>query len=594
MRSRRLVAALVFAITYTPPAVAQRGGGAPPTPPTHGNVMIPMRDGIKLGADVYLPQGSGPFPVLLTLTPYGKSGSGRGAGANLARGYAVVAVDSRGLRTSEGKWEPYIHEGRDGYDIQQWVAKQPWSNGKIGMFGTSYPAYTQVAPAQYRQPNVKALVPVSAQSDNYGSVWSSDGILHLAFAPTWAARQEAIALKQPDPVADWTKIAWTLPLKSIPAMTGAIRSQFLADVITHESHDAFWKAMSLRDKYGEMDVPALHVTGWYDDLSAETQTNFIGMSAKSRSEHARKWQRLLIGPWGHGVPRISDSGFVYGDVDFGKDVRIDFPAMQARWFDYHLKGVENGLDKEAPVKIFVMGANKWRDEREWPIARARPTRYYLHSKGFANTRFGDGVLSTEAPRDEPADKYRYDPRNPVPTYGGHGCCDYAFAAMGPLDQRVNQQRPDVLVYTTPVLTEDTEVSGIVEAQILFTADVPDTDFFVTLSDVFPDGKAIAITGGQARARFRKSQERATPLVPGQQDSVTVRLWGTSNQFKKGHRIRIHITSSNFPRYARNLNSGKPAADETEADIRVANLTIHHTGARASSIVLPIVPAVVTP
>jgi putative CocE/NonD family hydrolase len=584
---RRLALALVVATTAT----AQRGGGGATA--TQSNVMIPRRDGVNLAADVYLPPGTGPFPVLLTITPYGKAGAGRGSAANVARGYAVVAVDSRGLRASQGTWEPYVHEARDGYDIQQWAAKQPWSNGKIGMFGTSYPAYTQVAPAQFRHPAVKALVPVSAQSDNYGSVWSSDGILHLAFSPVWAMQQEAIATKQPNAVVDWMKVVWTLPLKNIPEMTG-IRSQFLADVIAHESHDAFWKAMSVRDKYGEMDVPALHVTGWYDDLSQETQTNFIGMRMGSRTENARKWQRLLIGPWGHGVPRISDSGFVFGDVDFGKDVKIDFQATQARWFDYHLKGIDNGVDKELPVKIFVMGANKWRDEQEWPIARAKPTRYYLHSKGQANTRFGDGVLSTDAPTNEPPDRFRYDPRNPVPTYGGHGCCDYQFAAMGPLDQRVNQQRADVLVYSTPPLTEDTEVSGVVEAQLVFSTDVTDTDFFVTLSDVYPDGKAIDITEGQMRARFRESQEKPSLLTPNKEYTVTVKLWGTSNLFKKGHRIRVHVTSSNFPRYARNLNSGKAAAEETDADIRVATHTIYHSAGKSSAIVLPIVPNIQTP
>src|SRR4051812_2469452 len=519
-----------------PTAFAQRGG-APATPPTQANVMVSMRDGVQLGADVYLPPGQGPFPVLLTITPYGKQGSGRGASAQTAHGYAVVAVDSRGLRASKGKWEPYVHEGQDGYDIQTWVAKQPWSNGKIGMFGTSYPAYTQVAPAQYHNPNVKALIPVSAQSDNYGSVWSSDGLLHLAFSPVWAMQQEAIAENKPAAVVDWMKVIWTLPLKKIPDMTG-IRSPFLADVFAHDTHDAFWKAMSIRDKYADMDVPALHVTGWYDDLSAETQTNFIGMRAKSKTENARKWQHLLIGPWGHGVPRISDSGFVFGDVDFGRDVKIDFQAMSMQWFDYHLKGVANGLDREAPVKIFVMGANKWRDEQEWPLARAKATKYYLHSNGLANTRFGDGVLSTEAPANEPPDHFRYDPRNPVPTYGGHGCCDYSFAAMGPLDQRVNQQRADVLVYSTPSLTEDTEVSGIVEAQLAFSTDVTDTDFFVTLSDVYPDGKAIDITEGQLRTRFRESTEKPSLLTPNKEYSATIKLWGTSNLFKKGHRIRI--------------------------------------------------------
>jgi len=592
MIARRLARiALVLAASATP-MFGQRGG-APATPPTQANVMISMRDGVQLGADVYLPPGQGPFPVLLTLTPYGKNGSGRGASAQMARGYAVVAVDSRGLRASKGKWEPYVHEAQDGYDIQTWVAKQPWCNGKIGMFGTSYPAYTQVAPAQYRNSNVKALIPVSAQSDNYGSVWSSDGMLHLAFSPVWAMQQEAIAEGKPAATVDWTKVVWTLPLKSIPDMTG-IRSPFLADVIAHETHDAFWKAMGIRDKYTEMDVPALHVTGWYDDLSAETQTNFVGMRAKSRSDHARQWQHPLIGPWGHGMPRISDSGFVFGDVDFGKDVKLEFQAMSMRWFDYHLKGEANGLEKEAPVKIFVMGANKWRDEQEWPLARAKATKYYLHSNGFANTRFGDGVLSTEQPGNEPPDKFRYDPRNPVPTYGGHGCCDYSFAAMGPLDQRVNESRADVLVYSTAPLADDTEVSGIPELQLDFSTDVTDTDFFVTLADVYPDGKAIVVGEGQMRMRYRESTEKPALLTPNKAYTANVKLWGTSNLFKKGHRIRVHVTSSNFPRYARNLNSGKPLSEETAADLRVATQTIYHSGARASAIILPIVPGLATP
>jgi len=589
---RSLGGALASLLGLAALAAAQRGG-APATPPTQANVAIPMRDGTQLGADVYLPPGQPPFPVLLTITPYGKNGAGRGAAAQNARGYAVVAVDSRGLRASKGKWEPYIHEGQDGYDVQQWVGHQPWSNGKIGMFGTSYPAYTQVAPAPYRSEYVKAIVPVSAQSDNYGSVWASDGIMHLAFGPKWAAQQEAIAESKPEPVADWNRLAWVLPLKAIPDMTG-VRSPFLADVIAHDSHDAFWKAMSLRDKYPEMDVPALHVTGWFDDLSMETQINFIGMSNHSKTDGARRWQRLLIGPWGHGVPRFPDGDWVFGDVNFGPDVRIDFQAMSARWFDYHLKGVQNGVEKEAPVKIFVMGANKWRDEQEWPLARARPTKYYLHSNGWANSRFGDGTLSTEPPANEPPDKFRYDPRNPVPTYGGHGCCDYGYAAMGPLDQRVTEQRPDVLVYSTAPLAEDTEVTGMVEVQLQFSTDVTDTDFFATLSDVFPDGKSIAIAEGEVRTRFRESQEKPALLTPNKEYPVTIKLWGTSNQFKKGHRIRIHVTSSNFPRFARNLNSGKAAADETEQDIRVANQTILHSAGHASAVVLPIVAGAPTP
>ena len=588
MAHRALAAALTILVANAPLAAAQRGG-PPAPPPTHKDTPVPMRDGVHLGADIYLPPGNGPFPVLLTITPYGKTGAGRSAAAFNAKGYAVVAVDTRGLRASEGKWEPYIHEARDGFDVQEWVGHQPWCNGSIGMFGTSYPAYTQVAPAPFRSKYVKALVPVSAQSDNYGSVWSTDGIFHLAFGPTWAAQQEAIAEKKPAPVADWVKVTYTLPLKNIPDMTGDVRSPFLADVIAHGTHDDFWKAMNVSDEYSEMDVPALAVTGWFDDLSRETQTNFTGMSTKSKTENARHWQRLIIGPWGHGVPRFPDGDWKFGDVDFGPNVKIDFQNIQSRWFDYLVKGEKNGVDTEPPVKIFVMGANEWRSEHEWPLARAKATKYYLHSKGFANSRFGDGTLNTTPPAAEPADTFRYDPRNPVPTVGGHGCCDYTFQSIGPLDQRVTEQRPDVLVYSTDVLNEDTEVTGIVEAQLVFSTDVTDTDFFITLSDVFPDGRSIVIGDGEARARFRESTEHPSLLTPNKEYPMTIKLWGTSNVFKKGHRIRVRVTSSNFPRFARNLNSGKAQGEETAQDIKVATTKIQHSAGHASVIVLPIVP-----
>ena len=593
MKGRVLMAAAAAGIALLLVAASaselQRGGaGQPPAPrPTQVDVMVPMRDGVPLGADVYLPEGNGPFPVLLTLTPYGKNAAAQAARRYLARGYAVVAADSRGLRASKGTWIPYVNEGRDGYDLQQWVGKQPWSNGKIGMFGTSYPAFTQLLPAQYRSEYVKALVPIAAQSDNFGSVWATDGFYHLAFLPAWPTRQEAIATGKTVPEINWNKLLWHLPLKDIPNQIPGIRSPFLVDVLAHDRYTEFWKSMSIRGKHNEMDVPALHVTGWYDDLTEETLQNYIAMRKQSRSEHARRWQRLLVGPWGHGVRPQR----IFGDVDFGPDVQIDFQEMELRWFDYHVKGIENGLDKEAPVKIFVMGENKWRDEQEWPLARAQATRYYFHSQGFANTRFGDGVLTTTHPQAEPVDRYRYDPRNPVPTSGGHGCCTGDIAPTGPLDQRVTQQRPDVLVYTTPPLEQDTEVTGPMSARLFFSTDVPDTDFIVTLADVAPDGKAIQITEGQVRTRFRESLERPSMLVPNRDYEVAINLWCASNVFKKGHRIRVHLTSSNFPRFNRNLNSGKPLGDETDSDIRIANQVIYHDSRRPSSIVLPIVPGV---
>jgi len=554
------------------------------------NVLVSMRDGVRLAADIYRPDREGRFPVLLSRTPYNKNG-GRAMATFLAQnGYAAVVMDSRGLYASDGDWHPYVDEARDGFDTQEWIGRQAWCDGKIGMFGTSYPGFTQLLPAPYRSQYVKAVMPVAAQSDNYGAIWSTDGIFHLSLALSWGPRQEALATEKPNPTPSWIRVMNHLPLKSVMDVIG-IHSKFVLDTITHQSYDDFWRQMSIRDKYSEMDLPAFHITGWYDDLTRETLLNFTSMRKQSRSEHARRWQKLLVGPWGHGI-RTDPK---YGEMDFGPQMATDARALHLRWYDYHLKGIANGLDKEAPIRIYVMGENVWRDEQEWPLARAKPTRYFLHSNGAANTRMGDGRLNESAPAEEPADKYAYDPRFPAPTYGGHGSGgggitqDSAFSIHGPMDQRAIQQRNDVLVYSTDVLPNDVEVTGPIEMNLFFSTDVTDTDFFVTLSDVYPDGKAVLISEGAVRARFRESVERPKLLTPGETYEVKIPIWETSNVFKKGHRLRIHVTSSNFPRFNRNLNSGKPMADETEQDIRVANQVVLHDARHPSSILLPVIP-----
>jgi len=554
------------------------------------NVLVPMRDGVRLAADVYRPDRDGAFPVLLSRTPYNKNGQRATATFFAQNGYVAVVMDSRGLYASDGDWHPYVDEARDGYDTQQWIGRQPWSDGKIGMFGTSYPGFTQLLPAPYRSQYVKAIMPVAAQSDNYGAIWSTDGIYHLALALSWGPRQEALATEKATPAPSWVRVMNHLPLKSVMDVIG-IHSQFVDDTIKHQSYDDFWRQMSIRDKYSEMDVAAFHITGWYDDLTRETIHNFVNMRRQSRSEHARRWQKLLIGPWGHGIrtdPR-------YGEMDFGPQMATDSRALHLRWYDYHLKGVQNGLDKEAPIRIYVMGENVWRDEQEWPLSRAQATDFYLHSAGAANTRMGDGKLSDKAPADEPPDKYSYGPRFPTPTYGGHGSGgggitqDSAFSIHGPMDQRAIQQRNDVLVYSTEALGSDIEVTGPIRLRLFFSTDVSDTDFFATLSDVHPDGRAILITEGAMRTRFRESLEHQKLLTPHEVYEVTIPIWETSNVFKKGHRIRLHITSSNFPRFNRNLNSGKAMAEETEQDIRVANQVVLHDAKRPSSLVLPVIP-----
>lgn len=553
-------------------------------PPTRREILVPMRDGVQLAGDVYLPPGRGPFPVLLELTPYDRSRVARQAAPYSQHGYAVVAVNSRGIYGSGGTWSPYVTEAEDGYDTQKWVADQEWCDGNIGMFGTSYPGFTQLLPAPLRHPAVKALVPVSAQSDNYGSIWSTNGLYHLALGLSWGANQQALADGRKRPDVNWMKVFTHLPLKTALPSSG-LASPFVQETLAHEAYDDFWRSMSLHEEYQEMDVPALHVSGWYDDLVHETIQNFVKMRQESRSEHARRWQRLLIGPWGHGIrPRAH-----YGDADFGDSVQPNTLQLHLRWFDYHLKGVHNGLEDEAPIRIFVMGENVWRAEQEWPLSRAQATRFYLRSKGAANTRFGDGVLTSQPPGSEEPDRYRYDPHNPTPTYGGNGCCGVGTTPDGPLDQRVNQSRQDVLVYTTEPLPVDTEVTGAIQFDLYFSTDVQDTDFFGAISDVYPDGKALLIAEGMLRGRFRESIEKPSLLTPGRIYTVSIPFWETSNLFRQGHRIRLHLSSSNFPRFARNLNSPLPLGEGSEDDIRIATQVIYHDSQHPSSILLPVIP-----
>jgi uncharacterized protein len=594
-KSALVVAALSLAallLTFGPGARGQapKRGAFVPTVRVDKNVKVPMRDGVTLATDIYYPDGAGPFPVLLSRTPYNKDGSARNADFFAKNGYVVVVQDSRGLYGSDGEWRPYVDEGQDGYDTQQWIGQQKWCNGKIGMFGRSYPAYTQVVTAPYRSSYLKGIMPEAAQSSNFEAIWSWNGIYHLALGLSWGPGQEAIHEKKPKPMPSWVEVMNHVPLKTSMDLIG-IHSQFVADTLTHTTYDDFWQRMSIREKYAQMDVPAFHLTGWYDDLTHETILNFTNMRKSSRSENARRWQKLLIGPWGHGVRADSK----YGDMDFGPAMATDLLQLHLHWYDYQLKGVRNGLDSEAPIRIFVMGENKWREEQEWPLARARSTRLYLASEGHANTRMGDGTLSAKEPSSQPPDTYAYNPRYPVPTWGGHGSGgggitrDGAFSVQGPMDQRNIEQRSDVLVYTSDELPSDMEVTGTVELNLAFSTDVKDTDFFATLCDVYPDGRTILITEGALRTRYRDSVEKTALLTPNQVYEVKIPLWETSNLFKAGHRIRLQIASSNFPRFNRNLNSGKAMAEETAADIRVANQTVYHDQAHVSSLVLPVIP-----
>jgi hypothetical protein len=376
-----------------------------------------------------------------------------------------------------------------------------------------------------------------------------------------------------------------LPLATYPWLFPERRdiAPHFYDWIEHNTFDDYWKQWSIRTRYEKVRVPALNFSGWFDVFMNGAIENFTGMRARGGSDSARKGQELVVGPWIHlpWQPKV-------GEMDFGPQAQNPVAELQLRWFDYWLKGKNNGVDAEPPVRMFVMGANQWRSADSWPIPGTRFTEYCLHSRGAANTRFGNGWLSTEKPTaDQAPDRYRYDPANPVPSKGGHSCCRAEPAPVGPFDQAQIQERADVLVYTTPPLEQPVEVTGPIAVTLYASSSASDTDFTAKLTDVHPDGKAILLNNGILRASFRDSLEKPTPIEPGKVYEYQIAIWPTSNLFKAGHRIRLEISSSNFPHYDRNPNTGRRFGSDSA--LKVAEQTVYHDPRRPSRIVLPIMP-----
>ena len=548
------------------------------------DVKVPMRDGVRLSTDVYLPPSGGPFPALLSRTIYDNQQQDRYYAWTrfVENGYAVVMQDCRGRYDSEGEWQPYINEAHDGYDTQQWIGAQPWCDGKVGTFGISYFGFAQTLTAPLASPHLKAMVPMASQQDNFGHFYV-DGALQLHVALNFMGMAGRTMQRGSQSLLDPIELCRRLPL--ITALDDFVDLPFYRDVISHYTFDDFWRSYSLRDRYGEIAVPAYFMTGWYDNLLHETFTLFQGFKARGATPETRRLTRLLVGPWRHlGI----GSPVPIGDIDFGMGSAVNVAGEHLRWYDRRLKGFENGIDDEPPVRLFVMGENVWRGEREWPLARTRFTDYYLHSGGTANTLHGDGGLDTAPPAGEPPDRYRYDPADPVPTLGGPVGGALLFPDLsGPKDRRPVELRDDVLVYTSEPLAAAVEVTGPVTMALYASTSATDTAFTATLVDVHPTGPAIIICDGIRRARFRESIERPSLIEPGEVYEYRIDLWETSNVFKAGHRIRVEVSSSNFPRYDRNLNTGRrPGLD---AEMRIAEQTVFHDSAHPSRVTLPVIP-----
>jgi len=552
------------------------------------NVAAKMRDGVTLRADIYRPKAEGKFPVLLVRTPYDKTGSmGFGLRA-AARGYVVIAQDVRGRFESEGEWYPFKYESQDGYDTIEWAAALPYSNGKVGMFGGSYVGATQFLAAIAKPPHLAGICP-NVTASNYHDGWTyQGGAFEQWFNESWATGLAKNTMRR-RVEAGGNAIGWTkiLPLRGYSVLE-APESEGLApyftDWLAHPNYDDYWKQWSIEDHYAQIQVPVLSFAAWYDIFLGGSLKNFVRLKTEAGTEAARRGQRLAVTVGGHAGQ--SSTGKV-GAVEFGNKLPADSDEVTLRWYDWLLKGEANGVEKEKPVKIFVMGKNEWRDEDDWPLARAKNTRYFLHSSGAANGLGGNGSLSTVAPAEEKPDQYVYDPNDAVPTIGGPLCCGALPTGIGPEDQRPAEARNDVLVYTTPAFAEDTEVTGPVSLDLYVSSSAVDTDFTGMLVDVWPNGFAQNLTSGILRLRYRNSQEKPELANPGETYHITVDLWATSNVFLAGHKLRLEVSSSNFPRFDRNLNTGEEQARATRM-IKATNV-IFHDKAHPSALVVPVVP-----
>jgi uncharacterized protein len=548
------------------------------------NVPVPMRDGTVLRADVFRPDEAGAYPVLVLRTPYNKQ-TGK-PDAYVKAGYIVVKQDARGRYASDGKWESnyrlVTHDAEDGYDTVEWAAKLPSSNGKVGTFGSSYNAFLQWKLAPLRPPSLVCMsahsIPSSMSAlEGPGTIRPGRRLnwFYCGMTPDMRLRSGAEGPKTKAEAAklwqdgEGERLLHFLPWFDLPKYVFEDEKEAIEAWMREPHRDP----MNLLAGCPEIAVPNLDIVGWFDHCNDGIEMH-RAMRRVGKTEASRQ-QRLIIGPWSH----TGHGGSKVGTVDFGKSAAMDVVQTEIRWFDYWLKGKANGVNKDAPVRLFVMGRNQWRDEQEWPPSRAKEHTFYLHSSGKANTPAGDGQLTAEAGA-AGLDSYRYDPKNPVPTLWS----DKMFTL--PADQAPLATRADILVYQSEALSEPMEVTGYPEVVLHAASSAPDTDFFARLIDVAPDGTNRDIASGMVRARYRDGLDKPKLLTPGEVVEYRIKLRPTSNEFQPGHRIRLDITSSDFPNYDRNHNT---AADQNaDAKLEVAEQTIHHGGVKASRLILPVI------
>ena len=551
------------------------------------NVKVPMRDGVRLATDLYFPPGPGPFPVVLTRLPYGTDiFMFKELGKFMAReGYLFAAQDTRGTFDSEGEYFPMIFDYNDGHDTIAWILRQPWCNGKIGMWGGSYFGYTQWESAP-DNPALAAMTPLYASGSMFKVLYRG-GAQEYASWTGWNAQMEQQqaerAGRHPAVKADFSQGYYNEPLREArPIDMAAVMKdpeqikQGVDPWLHHPGDIVRAPALNYDPYYARTSAPAFMVGGWYDLFLSAQLEDFGRLRAEGLGD--AKQSRLVIGPWIHGMPSSKyEASRLTGVRLYGQGF--------IGWFNYWLKGAKNDAVAAAPLKIFVLGENQWRDEWEWPLRRTVFTDYYLHSAGQANSSAGDGSLSTGKPAAEPEDRFDYDPRNPVPTAGGSFLGQKGVEA-GAKDQREIEKRKDVLLYVTPRLAQPLEVTGPIQVTLYAASSARDTDWTAKLVDIFPDGKAVNLQDGIVRARYRDGYEKPSLLEPGKVYQYTIDLWATANVFLPGHRLGLEVSSSNFPQFDRNTNA---AGEGGPGNVVTAQQTVYHAADYPSHLTLPVIP-----
>ena len=599
------------------------------------SVLIPMRDGVKLSTDLYFPKNvSDRLPVILIRTPYDKSYFGydpysdeknmrpafSSAGAAhvfSGQGYVVAVQDVRGKFESGGEFLASGNDVNDGFDTIDWLAKQSWSTGKIGMYGCSYAGDTQIMAVKSRNSHLAAVIPQAAGS-SIGSAGDrrrylgarNGGAVELAAAAAWSLQYGSkIYLQVPAYVSReaWlrnkrffdlapttqrnslsegalNKILWSLPIVDALAKADAPPTDY-EGFVSHEISDPWFDQFGYLTDGDRFDTPSLQINSWYDFGVAETLYQFNLFQRNALSSRGRDNQFFVISPTTHCGSEQATAHTLAGNREVG-DARFDYYALYLQWFNYWLKGIDNGVTKKPKIQLYVMGRNQWRSENEWPLARTQFTNYYFDGEGRANSRFGDGQLTVALPREDRADHYTYDPATPVPTTGGALCCT-AEPSEGAADQSGVETRNDVLVYTTPPLEHGVEITGPLQVVLYASSSARDTDFTGKLVDVYPDGAAFNLRDGILRSRYREGFAKRVWMTAGEVYEIKIDLEATSNYFAAGHRIRVEIASSNFPRFDRNLNTGGRNYDE--GTWVVAHNSIFHSPKYPSHIILPVIP-----